>query len=167
MTFDELLAQVVELLQHQGRVSYGALKRRFALDDDYLQDLKDELINAQRVAVDEEGKVLVWVGDASVASSQFPVASSQPPAPSTQHTDSRLQTLDPRLIGGERRQLTVMFCDLVGSTALSTQLDPEELRAVIQAYRETCATAIRPLRWVSGEVHRGWAVGVFWLSVGA
>src|SRR5215510_13435315 len=37
----------------------------------------------------------------------------------------------------ERRQLTVMFCDLVGSTALSTQLDPEELRAVIRAYRES------------------------------
>lgn len=36
---------------------------------------------------------------------------------------------------GERRQLTVMFCDLVGSTALSTQLDPEELREVIQVYR--------------------------------
>ncbi|HEV8716442.1 MAG TPA: hypothetical protein VGX03_26930 [Candidatus Binatia bacterium] len=48
MTFDELLAQVVELLQRQGRVSYGALKRRFALDDDYVQDLKDELIDAQR-----------------------------------------------------------------------------------------------------------------------
>ena len=62
MTFDELLAQVVELLQRQGRVSYGALKRRFALDDDYLQDLKDELIDAQRVAIDEDGKVLVWMG---------------------------------------------------------------------------------------------------------
>src|SRR5262245_12223069 len=36
-----------------------------------------------------------------------------------------------------------MFCDLVGSTALSEQLDPEELRMVIQAYRETCATVIR------------------------
>src|SRR5215813_12901419 len=42
----------------------------------------------------------------------------------------------------ERRQLTVMFCDLVGSTALSTQLDPEELREVIRAYRESCAAAI-------------------------
>ena len=51
MTFDELLEQVIDLLQHQGRVSYGALKRRFALDDDYLQDLKDELIDAQRLAV--------------------------------------------------------------------------------------------------------------------
>src|SRR5262245_10025374 len=43
----------------------------------------------------------------------------------------------------ERRQLTVMFCDLVGSTSLSQQLDPEELRTVILAYQETCAQAIR------------------------
>src|SRR5262245_47199892 len=42
----------------------------------------------------------------------------------------------------ERRQLTVMFCDLVGSTALSAQLDPEELREVVCAYQETCTTVI-------------------------
>src|SRR5262245_11314991 len=48
----------------------------------------------------------------------------------------------PRPAEAERRQLTVMFCDVVGSTALSTQLDPEELRTVILAYRETCAAAI-------------------------
>ncbi|NOT53291.1 MAG: AAA family ATPase, partial [Deltaproteobacteria bacterium] len=42
----------------------------------------------------------------------------------------------------ERRQLTVMFCDLVGSTALSTQLDPEELREVIRAYQQTSAAII-------------------------
>src|SRR5262249_43865455 len=42
----------------------------------------------------------------------------------------------------ERRQLTVMFCDLVGSTPLSQHLDPEELREVVQAYHETCAKAI-------------------------
>src|SRR6266849_6319365 len=148
MTFDELLTQVVELLQRQGRVSYGALKRRFALDDDYLQDLKDELIDAQQVARDKDGKVLVWVGDASVASRQVPVASPQPPAPSTQHPDSGLQTLDPQLQTldssrgareAERRQLTVMFCDLVGSTALSAQLDSEELREVGRAYQKVSA----------------------------
>src|SRR4029453_6478678 len=38
----------------------------------------------------------------------------------------------------ERRQLTLMFCDLVGSTMLSTELDPEELREVVQAYQSTC-----------------------------
>ncbi|OGG52301.1 MAG: hypothetical protein A3F84_23365 [Candidatus Handelsmanbacteria bacterium RIFCSPLOWO2_12_FULL_64_10] len=44
---------------------------------------------------------------------------------------------------GERRQLTVMFCDLVGSTALSEQLDPEELREVVRAYQQACGAVIR------------------------
>jgi hypothetical protein len=95
MTFDELLAQVTELLQRQGRVSYGALKRRFALDDDYLQDLKDELLDAQQVAKDQDGKVLVWVGGATVASTQLSVPSSSQPA-TPQTADSGLQTLHPR-----------------------------------------------------------------------
>jgi class 3 adenylate cyclase/predicted ATPase len=131
MTFEEILAQVREQLQREGRVAYRILKRRFDLSDDDLEDLKADLIDAKRVAVDEEGKVLVWVGDVSVASSQFQVASSQPLAPSTQPPSA------------ERRQLTVMFCDLVGSTALSEQLDPEEYREVVRAYQETCTTVIR------------------------
>jgi hypothetical protein len=44
--------------------------------------------------------------------------------------------------GGERRQLTVMFCDLVGSTALSEKLDPEELRTLLHAYRIRCEDVI-------------------------
>jgi len=64
MTFDDVLAQVLALLQRQGRVSYGALKRRFDLDEAYLNDLKTELIDAQRLAVDEDGRVLVWTGTA-------------------------------------------------------------------------------------------------------
>src|SRR5207237_3033116 len=43
----------------------------------------------------------------------------------------------------ERRQLTVMFCDLVGSTPLAEKLDPEDLRQVILAYQQVCAEAIR------------------------
>ena len=42
----------------------------------------------------------------------------------------------------ERRQLSVMFCDLVGSTALSERLDPEELHAVMQGYRKACSDVI-------------------------
>jgi hypothetical protein len=42
MTFDEVLTQVLELLKRQGRISYSALKRRFDLEDDYLNDLKIE-----------------------------------------------------------------------------------------------------------------------------
>jgi class 3 adenylate cyclase/tetratricopeptide (TPR) repeat protein len=44
--------------------------------------------------------------------------------------------------GGERRQITVMFCDLVGSTALSEKLDPEELRGLLHAYRILCGDVI-------------------------
>ena len=42
----------------------------------------------------------------------------------------------------ERRQITVMFCDLVGSTALSETLDPEELRGVMQSYRKACTDVV-------------------------
>ena len=136
MTFDELLAQVIDLLQRQGRVSYGALKRRFALDNDYLQDLKDELIDAQRLAVDEDGKVLVWTGGTASSSTSLTSDSG------LRTPDSARQTLDPRRDASERRQLTVMFCDLVGSTALSAQLDPEEWRAVVQEYQTVCAAII-------------------------
>ena len=61
MTVEELLAQVVALLQQEGRLSYRLLKRRFGIDDEYLEDLKAELIDAKRVAQDEDGKVPVAV----------------------------------------------------------------------------------------------------------
>ena len=48
----------------------------------------------------------------------------------------------PRIDAAERRQLTVMFCDLVGSTALSASLDPEDLRGIIGAYRRCCTEVI-------------------------
>ena len=60
MTFEEILDQAIAMLQRRGRLTYGALKRQFQLDDAYLEDLKAELIEGQRLAVDEEGRVLVW-----------------------------------------------------------------------------------------------------------
>ncbi len=63
MTFDEILTRVITLLQQEGRVSYRALKIRFNLDDEYLEGLKDELIEAKQLAADERGKVLVWTGE--------------------------------------------------------------------------------------------------------
>src|SRR4030095_10677923 len=49
----------------------------------------------------------------------------------------------PASLEAERRQLTVMFCDLVGSTALSAQLDPEDLREVVRAYQQSCTAVIQ------------------------
>jgi class 3 adenylate cyclase/predicted ATPase len=143
MTFEEILTQVRELLEREGRVAYRILKRRFELNDEDLEDLKADLIDAKRLAVDEDSKVLVWAGTSPVSGSTFQVSSSQPPTPSSQTLDARRQTLDSARPEAERRQLTVLFCDLVGSTALSEQLDPEEYREVVRAYQETCATVIR------------------------
>src|SRR6516162_11664459 len=63
MTFDEMLAQVLALLQREKRVSYRALKLRFDINDDYIEGLKDELIYAKKLAVDEDNRVLVWTGN--------------------------------------------------------------------------------------------------------
>src|SRR5215510_11313635 len=76
MTFEELLDQAIALLQRRGRLTYRALKRQFNIDDDYLEDLKAELIQGQRLAVDEEGAVLVWTG--ATTSSAAPTATPTP-----------------------------------------------------------------------------------------
>ena len=111
MTFDEVLAQVQALLQREQRVSYRGLKRRFALDDEYLEDLKEELIGAKRLATDEDGRFLVWTGG------QEPAVASQCASPPSSLPTPALPQTPPA--EAERRQFTVMFCDLVGSTTLS------------------------------------------------
>ena len=58
------------------------------------------------------------------------------------NSNSAVATPDVAAASGERRQLTVMFCDLVGSTALSEKLDPEELRRLLHAYRTLCGEVI-------------------------
>src|SRR6267143_4871798 len=74
MTFEEILDQAIDMLRRRGRLTYGALKRQFHLDDAYLEDLKEELIEGQRLAVDEQGKVLVWIGDHAPAATPAPAA---------------------------------------------------------------------------------------------
>ena len=80
---------------------------QFQLSDDALAALKEELIESEQVAIDEDGKVLVWIGT---------TAGVRSAVQSTQAYPSALFPV--RLVPpeAERRQLTVMFCDLVGST---------------------------------------------------
>ena len=145
MDFYAVLARVIELLQREGRTSYRALKRQFALDDEYLADLKVELIEVKQLAVDQDGTMLVWTG----AAPPPPPAAPHPPPPTSQRATqdallaptATLPTAPPPA-EAERRQLTVLFCDLVDSTRLASQLDPEELRQVVQAYQATCAKVI-------------------------
>src|SRR5262245_28559407 len=234
MGFYEVLDRVVALLRERGRVTYRGLKREFQLDDACLEDLKGELINAQRLAVDEEAAMLVWTGTPAAGVSQqaeverrlhtavlavmallqreqrvtyrtlrrvlgvddeclhavrdelrfrrlareedgqglvwtgedapralhstgedapralhstvVPAAlpaddgASRTPEDAPGPTSARVHS-DPE--EAERRQLTVLFCDLVGSTQLSGHLDPEDFRAVVYAYQETATAVIK------------------------
>ena len=145
MTFDDILEQVITLLKQQGRVSYGAMKRRFDLDDAYLEDLKGEILFAYPV-VDEDGRGLVWTGETAgtqAVVSQLAQPTQQPAAqePPSPQGDPLLTA--PPLPDAAKRQLTVMFCDVVDSTNLSGQLDPEEYREVLRAYQAACVEAIQ------------------------
>src|SRR5712664_951391 len=145
MTFDEILEQVIALLKRQGRVSYPALKIRYNLEEDFLEALKTELLYVHPV-VDDEGRGLIWTGDTerahevatpSAQTTRQPAAQEQP--------SSHVEPLSPAppLRDAERRQLTLMFCDLVDSTKLSSQLDPEEYRDVVRAYQRVCTEVIQ------------------------
>jgi class 3 adenylate cyclase/predicted ATPase len=142
MDFTALRTQVMALLQGEGRVAYRALKLQFQLDDDTLEALKDDLIYAKRLAVDEDGRVLVWTGGTSIA----PPTASPMPSPATPKVSparGEAAPVAPPMPEAERRQLSVMFCDLVDSTRLASQLDPEEYRDVVRAYHATCTEVIR------------------------
>jgi len=112
MDFYAVLDEVIELVRVRGRVSHRALKEQFGLDDERLETLRAELQYANSGSIRDDGLGLVWTADCGPNSD------------------------------AERRQLTVLFCDLVDSTPLSGQLDPEDLREVMRAYYEACGKAI-------------------------
>src|SRR5215467_5015040 len=144
MTFDDILDQAIAMLQRRKRLSYRALKRQFDLDDAYLEDLKLELIKVQQLAVDQDGEMLVWTGEAGTKSEPIfaPFAPQEIPQ---QEQPTQVAPLSPAPPSpdAERRQLTVMFCDLVDSTRLSAQLDPEDYREVVRAYQSMCTEVIQ------------------------
>src|SRR2546427_941590 len=112
MDFVAVVDQAIALLRQRGRVTYRTLKRQFQLDDEALEDLKHELIEGQRLAVDEQGNVLVWTGTAGAAPHlPTPPASSQD-RPPLAYTPQYLaeKVLDSRnALEGERKQVTVLF----------------------------------------------------------
>jgi class 3 adenylate cyclase len=132
MYYDELVAKVIELLQREKRVPYRALKRRFELDDDYIEDL-----------------ILVWIGEAG--SAEAPTLSSTPatPAPALPATEHEREPLSytPKHLAekiltsrsaleGERKQVTVLFCDLANSTPLAERLGPEHMHTLLNRFFE-------------------------------
>src|SRR5262249_38385688 len=98
------------------------------------------------LAIDKDGKMLVWVGGATRQESEkrgIGESGKRGEEPqSVQTLDARNQTLDSARPEAQRRQMTVMFLNLGDCARLSALLDPEELREVVRAYHETCAGAI-------------------------
>ena len=121
---------MLELLRRDGRVSYRALRRRFDLDEEYLEDLKAEIIQAKKLAVDEDGAVLVWTGRSATAPA--PVSDQERPPLAYTPTYLAEKILASRAaLEGERKQVTVLFADIKGSTELIEGLDPEEARRLL------------------------------------
>ena len=134
MTFEEILDNAIAMLQRRGRLTYGALKRQFQLDDAYLEDLKAELIEGQRVAVDEDGRVLVWTGaEISAPHPTTPPASRQdrPPLAYTPQYLAEKVLHSRSTLEGERKHLTVFFADIKDSTRLIEGLDPEAAQQLL------------------------------------
>jgi class 3 adenylate cyclase/tetratricopeptide (TPR) repeat protein len=132
MEFYAVLDQVVELLRQRGRLTYRALKLQFDLDDNALETLKEELIDAQRLAIDEQEKVLIWTGNSASATppalgpAQERVALAYTPP----HLTDKILAARPAL-EGERKQVTVLFADLKDSTELIRGLDPEAAQQLL------------------------------------
>src|SRR5215475_8661549 len=117
MDFYDLCDQVIDLLKQRGRLSYRAFKMQFALSDESMEALKDELIYAQQLAVDDNDRVLVWIGDGGTNTEPTTHRVQTPPQPVIQgmHPPTASPPADQHTSEAERRQLTVMFCDLVES----------------------------------------------------
>jgi class 3 adenylate cyclase len=107
---------------------YEAAFRDNSIGPDILADLTGDDLEKLGVTLGDRKRLLKAI--ASVCGTE---TAPKPPSPS-----SRPSSTD----AAERRQLTVMFCDLVGSTALSKRLDPEDMREVIRAYQDVCSGAI-------------------------
>ena len=92
MTFQEVLAQVITWLEHDKRLSYRALQRQFGLDEAYLEDLKLELIEVKQLAVDQDGKMLVWTGDNAPAAPPASAQEREPLAYTPPHLAEKILT---------------------------------------------------------------------------
>jgi class 3 adenylate cyclase len=116
-----------------GLQSYDSVFASNKIDFDVIRSLSDTDLRELGLALGDRKRLLQAVASLGGRQTTDTVASTSDPGPLHEGAVSH---------GGERRQLTVMFCDLVGSTALSEKLDPEELRSLLHAYRTLCGEVI-------------------------
>src|SRR5271157_1558698 len=108
-------------LRSLGLGQYEAAFRESAIDAEVLLELTDADLEKIGVPLGHRKRLLKAIAGLGATETAAKPVSAAPTPPSS-------------IDAAERRQLTVMFCDLVGSTALSARLDPEDMREVIRAY---------------------------------
>lgn len=152
MEFYGILEQMLDLLRSRGRVSYRGLKRHFDLDDEAFEDLKEAILFDNPQVEDEGGRGLVWV-EPSVAVQGVlpadPVAASPPTGPwvsdpqayTPPHLAAKILTSRAAL-RGERKQVTVLFCDLVNSTGMADDVGEEAMHEVLNHFFKLALDAI-------------------------
>src|SRR3984893_14366093 len=127
------MQQIAYWLKKLGMSEYAPRFAENDIDFTILGDLTDH--DLEKIGVPSLGhrrKLLRAIADLRDVEKSAPAVAVAAAAPAV-----------PRpLASVERRQLTVMFCDLVGSTALSGRLDPEDLRSVIGTYHRCCAELV-------------------------
>src|ERR1700674_2157856 len=122
------MQQIADWLNTLGMSEYAERFAENHIDLSVLPDLTDQDLEKLGVLLGDRRKMLRAIRELA---GDTPVASYLPAVAEARPQDA-----------AERRQLTVMFCDLVGSTALSARLDPEDMREIIGAYHRCCAEAI-------------------------
>jgi class 3 adenylate cyclase/tetratricopeptide (TPR) repeat protein len=123
----KIVSTITEWLASLGLSEYTDRFVENGIDVSVLSELTEQDFERLGVLLGHRRKMLRAIRDLG----NPPVAATTPPVPDSTRQDD-----------AERRQLTVMFTDLVGSTALSTKLDPEDLREIISAYHRRCAEVI-------------------------
>jgi class 3 adenylate cyclase len=157
MDFVAVVDQAIALLRQRGRLTYRTLQLQFQLDAERLAALKEELIEGQRLAVDEAGRVLVWSGAAGATASPAAASSSvEPPSQAPlAYTPPYLaeKILTSRsALEGERKQVTVLFADLKGNTELIRDLDPEAGQALLDTALQHMMDAVHRFEGTVNDV---------------
>jgi class 3 adenylate cyclase len=140
---------VASFLHGLGLEQYEQAFRDNAIDAEVLPDLTDADLAALGVLLGHRKKILKAIA------ALHPAAPAEPAAPLAEAT--ALPSSTARAPEAERRQLTVLICDLVGSTELAARLDPEDMGRVIRAYQGCCAEVVE--RW-GGHVAKYMGDGV-------
>ena len=149
--------RIARWLKQQGLAQYAQAFKQHNIGFDVLPQLRDEDLKELGVPLGDRKRLLKAIADLRMAPESADDAMKSAAA-----RGPPIRRVDP-----ERRQLTLLFCDLVASTELSARLDPEDLREVVYAYQACVAAAVERFQGTCGRVPRRWRPGLLRLPTSA